>query len=538
MSNSLEQELKDKYAELLGLTFENSAEKKHREAALFDVTNPIISQASDLLASIDEFESRIFSNNRILETGVKETSRYIKQLIAKSSRDNKYSKIFIPDLVDTITDGAIVKNGTIYGHTKTENTFNSIELDSDSVGLVFYTNENRVKSRVVKNKTLDPFMSENFSVNPVSNIGAESNLIISIPLSRVESIRSILYDMDKSRSSKVFYKEPGRSEFMFLAEQEGSKVEVELNKDVTDIKIIINIKSTDRSGGIRFNKFAINRYNLSQDTQLDITQNITSNGDFLEVVRCDTNNSNIEYLISVDGRPFKNATEGPVRSYGVEDGEVYTLSAIRATTKNGKELRVFNPEMENTTLLSNEWRVFSMKSDYSSEDFGSMEFWKSIVIYRDRFQIVIPSGKHIFINGKKSMGTVTIYPGIHTILIPKNIFTKLYSRKFYDLIAYNGQSITLTRQDGTTDVIASVNDVFAQIDCTATYVFGEELRISNVSTDGTLSSGGLFEIETSENVVFLGFEPLRPAVRQVTVRVLFKKSTKVAEVNHLAVKVF
>lgn len=538
MSNSLEQELKDKYAELLGLTFENSAEKKHREAALFDVTNPIISQASDLLASIDEFESRIFSNNRILETGVKETSRYIKQLIAKSSRDNKYSKIFIPDLVDTITDGAIVKNGTIYGHTKTENTFNSIELDSDSVGLVFYTNENRVKSRVVKNKTLDPFMSENFSINPVSNIGGESNLIISIPLSRVESIRSILYDMDKSRSSKIFYKEPGRSEFIFLAEQEGSKVEVELNKDVTDIKIIINIKSTDRSGGIRFNKFAINRYNLSQDTQLDITQNITSNGDFLEVVRCDTNNSNIEYLISVDGRPFKNATEGPVRSYGVEDGEVYTLSAIRATTKNGKELRVFNPEMENTTLLSNEWRVFSMKSDYSSEDFGSMEFWKSIAIYRDRFQIVIPSGKHIFINGKKSMGTVTIYPGIHTILIPKNIFTKLYSRKFYDLIAYNGQSITLTGQDGTTDVIASVNDVFAQIDCTATYVFGEELRISNVSTDGTLSPGGLFEIETSENVVFLGFEPLRPAVRQVTVRVLFKKSTKVAEVNHLAVKLF
>ena len=538
MSNSLEQELKDKYAELLGLTFENSAEKKHREAALFDVTNPIISQASDLLASIDEFESRIFSNNRILETEVKETSRYIKQLIAKSSRDNKYSKIFIPDLVDTTTDGAIVKNGTIYGHTKTENTFNSIELDSDSVGLVFYTNENRVKSRVVKNKTLDPFMSENFSVNPVSNIGAESNLIISIPLSRVESIRSILYDMDKSRSSKVFYKEPGRSEFMFLTEQEGSKVEVELNKDVTDIKIIINIKSTDRSGGIRFNKFAINRYNLSQDTQLDITQNITSNGDFLEVVRCDTNNSNIEYLISVDGRPFKNATEGPVRSYGVEDGEVYTLSAIRAITKNGKELRVFNPEMENTTLLSNEWRVFSMKSDYSSEDFGSMEFWKCIAIYRDKFKIVIPSGKHIFINGKKRMGTVTIYPGVHTVLIPKNIFTKLYSRKFYNSIAYNGQSITLTRQDGTTDVITSTNDVFAQIDCTATYVFGEELRISNVSTDGTLGTGGLFEIETSENVVFLGFEPLRPAVRQVTVRVLFKKSTKVAEVNHLAVKLF
>ena len=538
MSNSLEQELKDKYAELLGLTFENSAEKKHREAALFDVTNPIISQASDLLASIDEFESRIFSNNRILETEVKETSRYIKQLIAKSSRDNKYSKIFIPDLVDTTTDGAIVKNGTIYGHTKTENTFNSIELDSDSVGLVFYTNENRVKSRVVKNKTLDPFMSENFSINPVSNIGAESNLIISIPLSRVESIRSILYDMDKSRSSKIFYKEPGRSEFMFLAEQEGSKVEVELNKDVTDIKIIINVKSTDRSGGIRFNKFAINRYNLSQDTQLDITQNITSNGDFLEVVRCDTNNSNIEYLISVDGRPFKNATEGPVRSYGVEDGEVYTLSAIRAITKNGKELRVFNPEMENTTLLSNEWRVFSMKSDYSSEDFGSMEFWKCIAIYRDKFKIVIPSGKHIFINGKKRMGTVTIYPGVHTVLIPKNIFTKLYSRKFYNSIAYNGQSITLTRQDGTTDVITSTNDVFAQIDCTATYVFGEELRISNVSTDGTLGTGGLFEIETSENVVFLGFEPIRPAVRQVTVRVLFKKSTKVAEVNHLAVKLF
>ena len=538
MSNSLEQELKGKYAELLGLTFQNSAEKSHREAALFDVINPIVSQASDLSASVDEFKDRIFSNNRILETGIKETARYIKQLIAKSSRDNKYSKIFIPDLVDTVTDGAIVKNGTIYGHTKNENSFNSIELDSDSISLLFYTNENRVKSRVVKNKTLDPFMSENFSINPISNIGAESNLIISIPLSRVESIRSILYDMDKSRSSKIFYKEPGRSEFMFLAEQEGSKVEVELNKDVTDIKIIINVKSTDRSGGIRFNKFAINRYNLSQDTQLDITQNITSNGDFLEVVRCDTNNSNIEYLISVDGRPFKNATESPVRSYGVEDGEVYTLSAIRATTKNGKELRVFNPGIENTTLMSNEWRVFSMKSDYSSEDFGSMEFWKCIAVYRDKFQIVVPSGKHIFINGKKSMGTVTIYPGVHTILIPKNIFTKLYSRKFYEMIVYSGQSIILTRQDGTNDVITSVNDVFAQIDCTAAYVFGEELRISNISTDGTLSPGGLFEIETPENVVFLGFEPLRPAVRQVTVRVLFKKSTKVAEVNHLAVKLF
>jgi hypothetical protein len=538
MSNSLEQELKGKYAELLGLTFQNSAEKSHREAALFEVINPIVSQASDLSASVDEFKDRIFSNNRILETGIKETSRYIKQLIAKSSRDNKYSKIFIPDLVDTVTDGAIVKNGTIYGHTKNENSFNSIELDSDSISLLFYTNENRIKSRVVKNKTLDPFMSENFSINPISNIGAESNLIISIPLSRVESIRSILYDMDKSRSSKIFYKEPGRSEFMFLTEQEGSKVEVELNKDVTDIKIIINVKSTDRSGGIRFNKFAINRYNLSQDTQLDITQNITSNGDFLEIVRCDSNNSNIEYLISVDGRPFKNATEGPVRTYGVEDGEVYTLSAIRATTKDGKELRVFNPGIENTTLMSNEWRVFSMKSDYSSEDFGSMEFWKCIAVYRDKFQIVVPSGKHIFINGKKSMGTVIIYPGIHTILIPKNTFTKLYSRKFYDMITYSGQSITLTRQDGTNDVITSVNDVFAQIDCTATYVFGEELRISNISTDGTLSPGGLFEIETSENTVFLGFEPIKPSVRQVTVKVLFKKSTKVAEVNHIAVKIF
>lgn len=538
MSNSLEQELKGKYAELLGLTFQNSAEKNHREAALFDVINPIVSQASDLSASVSEFKDRIFSNNRILETGIKETSRYIKQLIAKSSRDNKYSKIFIPDLVDTVTDGAIVKNGTIYGHTKNENLFNSIELDSDSVSLLFYTNENRIKGRIVKNKTLDLFMSENFSINPISNIGAESNLIISIPLSRVESVRSILYDMDKSRSSKVFYKEPGRSEFIFLTEQEGSNVEIELNKDVTDIKIIINVKSTDRSGGIRINKFAIKRYNLSQDTQLNITQNITSNGDFLEIVRCDSNNSNIEYLISVDGRPFKNATEGPVRTYGVEDGEVYTLSAIRATTKDNKELRVFNPGIENTTLMSNEWRVFSMKSDYSSEDFGSIEFWKCIAIYRDKFQIVIPSGKHIFINGKKTMGTFTIYPGVHTILIPKNIFTKLYSRKFYETIGYNGQSITLTRQDGNNDVITSVNDVFAQIDCTAAYVFGEELRISSVSTDGTLSPGGLFEIETSENVVFLGFEPIKPSVRQVTVKVLFKKSTKVAEVNHLAVKIF
>lgn len=538
MSNSLEQELKGKYAELLGITFQNSAEKNHREAALFDVISPIISQASDLSASVGEFKDRIFSNNRILETGIKETSRYIKQLIAKSSRDNKYSKIFIPNLVDTVTDGAIVKNGTIYGHTKNENSFNSIELDSDSIGLLFYTNENKVKGRVVKNKTLDQFMSENFSINPISSIGAESNLIISIPLSRVESIRSILYDMDKSRSSKIFYKEPGRSEFMFLTEQEGSKIDVELNKDVTDIKIIINVKSTDRSGGIRFNKLAINRYSLSQDTQLDINQNIASNGDYLEIVRCDSNNSNIEYLVSVDGRPFKNATEGPVRAYGVEDGEVYTLSAIRATTKDGKELRVFNPGIENTTLMSNKWRVFSMKSDYSSEDFGSMEFWKCIAVYRDKFQIVVPSGKHVFIDGKKSMGTVTIYPGVHTILIPKNIFTKLYSRKFYEKIIYSGQSITLTRQDGTNDVIISVNDVFAQIDCTAAYVFGEELRISNISTDGTLSPGGLFEIETLENVVFLGFEPIKPSVRQVTVKVLFKKSTKVAEVNHLAVKIF
>lgn len=538
MSNSLEQELKDKYAELLGLTFENSAEENHREAALFDSANPILLQASDLSSAIDGFEGSVFSNNRILETGIKETARYIKQLIARSSRDNKYSKIFIPDLIDTTTDGATIKNGTIYGHTKSENSFNSIEMDSDSVGLLFYTNENKVKGRVVKNKTLDLFMSNNFSINPISNIGTESNLIISIPLSRVESIRSIMYDMDKSRSSKVFYKEPGRSEFMFLAEQEGSKVEIELNKDVTDIKIIIRVKSTDRSGGIRFNKFAINRYNLSQDTQIDITQNIASNGDFLEVVRCDSNNSNVEYLISVDGRPFKNATDGPVRSYGVEDGEVYTLSAIRATTKDGKELRVFNPGMENTTLLSNEWRVFSMKSEYVSEDFGSIEFWKCIAIYRDKFQIVVPSGKHIFIDGKKSTGTVVIYPGVHVILIPKSMFTKLYSRKFYDLITYNGQSITLTRQDGANDVITSVDDVFAQIDCTATYVFGEELKISNISTDGTLSPGGLFEIDTTENIVFLGFEPVKPAVRQVTIRVLFKKSTKVAEVNHLAVKLF
>jgi hypothetical protein len=106
------------------------------------------------------------------------------------------------------------------------------------------------------------------------------------------------------------------------------------------------------------------------------------------------------------------------------------------------------------------------------------------------------------------------------------------------MISYSGQLITLTRQDGTNDVITSVNDVFAQIDCTATYVFGEELRISNISTDGTLSPGGLFQIETSENTVFLGFEPVKPAVRQITVRVLFKKSTKVAEVNHLAVKLF
>ena len=66
-----------------------------------------------------------------------------------------------------------------------------------------------------------------------------------------------------------------------------------------------------------------------------------------------------------------------------------------------------------------------------------------------------------------------------------------------------------------------------------TVLTGARLSVSRIG-----SSGGLFEIETSENVVFLGFEPLRPAVRQVTVRVLFKKSTKVAEVNHLAVKVF
>jgi len=529
--NSIQQAILNEYGARLGLTINNAHEKDRKTFAITSKTIVAESEVSNLEIAIENFKSQSERNNRISETNITEAFRFITRKVASSSKENKFSKLFIPPLVDSETDGAIIRNGAIYGHKRTSDRTNSITLDENTVTSVFHGTDFHSKTKVEKEKSADNYMSTNFSIVPVNKISRKTTLIITVEMQGVESVSDLLIDMDKNRSIKIFIKEPARKDYQLISDDSGSIIRKNINKEIVALKILIDTKSIDPKGGIFFNRFSINRYTLSDDTSIDIKTNIVTNGDLLEVIRCDSNNNNIKYLLSVNGRPFKDATESPVRAYGIEDGDIYQLGMIEAKTRNGSEIRVFQIPLDSITIDSNEWEAFIGLNRYKEVTYGVFDYWEAYAVYRDIHTIEIPAGKPIYINGRNLTGSVVMYPGVYKIGIPKALYTKSHSLEFYSGIKYDGNTILLIRENGVTDSIVSIGDIFAEIETTASQVFMDKKDIENIMEDG------IFELETQKNTVHVGFSPSRPEIKNLKIRVLFNKSSKIAKVDHLAVKV-
>jgi len=531
MNSHLEKRIFDKVKELKSATRENSFEKELYEVGMFDAIFKLSKMNSDISSQVLEFEKIVNENTLEVRNRVVSSAKFLSRLAARSSRESKFSKLFIPELLDS-EEPVVIKDGKIFGHSKNSKIENRVEIKKEEVRINF-VGDGEIRPGVVVNRGESTvFMSENFEINPSKRNTSESTLIIEISLNRIESIKELLLDMNKSRVVKIFYKRSNNKEFEFLAESRGSIIKQSLNIEVTDIKILIGMKYYDTTnGGIEINTLSLGRYNHSEDTSIDIDIETKENLEFIEVIRCDSENSNIEYLVSTSGRPFKNATREPVRAYGVEDGEIYQLFATEAYRSNGKENRVFLLGLDNTIINSNEWSVFTGKFEWKEEVIGDMNFWSGVVIYRDLFTIEVPSGKVIYMNGNPVSGSSVIYPGVYKVLIPKSI-PKLYSRKFYDKIVYENNSIILTRQDGNEDTIPSTTDIFAQIDTTAAYMFSE--RHSNFK----MEDEGRIILETEEQVLFVGFSPNKPLLEDIRLRIKFSKSNKIAEVSHVAIKLF
>lgn len=531
MNSSLENKILDKVKEIKSATKENSFDKNILEVGMFESIFKLSKMDSDISDQVLELERIVNENTLEIKSRIVSSAKFLSRLASRSSKESKFSKLFIPELLDS-EDPVVVKDGKIFGHSKNSKIENKIELKKEEVKINFVGDGEIRPGTVVNRGELTAFMQENFEINPSKRNTSESTLIIEISLDRIESIKELFLDMNKSRVVKIFYKRSNNKEFEFLTETRGSIIKQSLNIEVTDIKILIGMKFYDTTnGGIEINTLSLGRYNHSEDATIDIDIETKENLEFIEVIRCDSENNNIEYLVSASGRPFKNATKEPVRAYGVEDGEIYQLFATEAYRSNGKENRVFLLGLDNAIINSNEWSVFTGKFEWKEEMIGDMDFWSGVVIYRDIFTIEVPAGKTIYMNGNPVAGSSIVYPGVYKILIPKSI-PKLYSRKFYDKIVYENNSIILTRQDGNQDTISSAVDIFAQIDTTAAYMFSER------HMDFRMENEGRIILETEEQVLFVGFSPNKPLLEDIRLRVKFSKSNKIAEISHVALKLF
>jgi hypothetical protein len=318
--NYLEQQIKNVYLE----KSDNTNTEVLRTISTYNAVEKYAFKIDSLKTRLSDTIDSIVTEDGIIKSAIRSTYRGITEIVARASIDNKYSKLYIPSTVDTTQNDSVqIKDGVIYGNSEFTSGTNSIDLTTDNTNVSFHTTEGSILAKITKKNSNDEYLKDNFTAAPSIPINKTSELIISIRLDKIESVSNMIIDMDRSRNIKVFYREPGREDFVFLSEDNGSKIAPVINKSITDMKIVIQVKHSGREyGGVYFNQLKINRYSLSEDLHTDIKVEVASNAKMVEVVRCDTENDNIEYLVSVNGRAFKNATESPVSAYGIEDGEI------------------------------------------------------------------------------------------------------------------------------------------------------------------------------------------------------------------------
>ena len=539
MIKFLEQGICDKYEELLGLTEASLFENGVRNIQAFDRIIDVYDRVDALEKKLERINAVHERANSVIESNLFAASSFVRDRIAKSSVENKYSKLFLPKIVDGSSDSVIIKNGTIYGTFPNGDRNSNVVLSTDNMSTLYYMPEKIVKGKVI---TTD----KDITIKPIEKLGRRSRLIISINLNRIELIQEINIDLDKSRKTSIFFKEPGYDTYTFLEEVTGSIIKAPINRNITDVKLIVDVSTGDRSeGAVKFNRLEITRYALSEDTSVDIKTDINSNGSTVSLTRCDSGTGNIKYYTSVDGRPFKDATHGPVRTYGIEDGEVYTLPILNRLTEDREVFSEFLIDADVATIQSNEWVVFLGRNKYKEVYYGSIGFYECHAVYRDVFEMTLPAGKYIYINGEKYSGTFKVFSGTHKIKIPMAMFTLSHNMDFYTSVEYDGITIKLLKQDGTYDTVASTNDVFAQIETTAAHLFSGRIdnpehipQITESPNGGTGVELGIIRIKTEENTAYCGFIPRGPAVSNIVVRIEFTKSLYTAEVNHLAIKLY
>lgn len=489
------------------------------ESDLFSAIRVIPEKIDTIKKQIIDAEKNIDLMYSSLLTNIKESKRTITESIVRKNKESAVSRLYIQEL---LSNEFVVKNGSLYGTPKGDMSASTlISVDKIEYNYVYKNGE------IVTGNSVPSSDGLTITVNPTRQIIDKSTLVVDISLKSKEVISSILISTSSIYKKSIYYYSYEKSSFI-MAESSVSSYGI-ISNDIYSDKIRITIELQDGSYSVVFKDLKLARMSGSKLSSFDILQQLTEEGTGVEVVRCDSDNSNIEYLVSTNGRVFKNATESPVAALGIEDGDIIGSSIINRYRANGREMAVFSTSFSLQEINSNYWKVFTGLGDYNVTYSSGIPVYEAIAIYKDIFNIHIPQNEIVYIDNKKVSGDIVIYPGVKRVKIVGQV--RPYDLKYYKGISYKNNIITLTKLNGGTETIGSQNNIFAQIDSTASYIF------SSIG-EPIFNNDNNIEYTTNNNYIYIGYYPVKTKIDTVKVRILFKNSNKTARIDHLAIKIY
>ena len=506
--NNLEKLIKNNYSDIVG---------ENVESKIFDIIGPTESKLISLEKNIAQLKDIIDQKVSRLNEEIKIAENVIKNTIAKKYNESTLSRLYIQDLK---TNKLITDDTSIYGTNSGESETTGINLEKIDAK---YITANSTKNASV-------YINNNIVViNPIESNSEIIECDIDIKLKNKESVFSLILDTKTPLDVNVYTKDKD-GVFIHKLKQKSSYIYVSINDYIDTIKLKVKIKETNKE--IYFNNIKILRSVKSQDTYHDIDFSLQENASSIELLRCDSGNKNIEYLLSANGRVFKNATESPIDILGVEDGSIIVSRVVSSLKGNNEDFRVYSTELSQEAINSNLFTVFYGKNRVNRIHEYGIDRTEFIAIYKDIYSISIPANTIVYINENKVSGKIYMYPGVYNIRVYEN---KQYDFDIYKKAEYDGKTLTLTTITDGKDKIQIVDNVFAQIDSSASHIFS-----GKINSFSFLKSSELIvkEQDTKENILFIGYKPISSTLTNVKIRILFKSSNKTASISHIALKVF
>ena len=117
MNSSLENKILDKVKEIKSATKENSFDKDILEVGMFESIFKLSKMDSDISDQVFELERIVSENTQEIKSRIVSSAKFLSRLASRSSKESKFSKLFIPELLDS-EDPVVVKDGKIFGHSK------------------------------------------------------------------------------------------------------------------------------------------------------------------------------------------------------------------------------------------------------------------------------------------------------------------------------------------------------------------------------------------------------------------------------------